>query len=175
MDSIFSYLFWGAIIAYAIFTNIKKQAVEASKTIVEAKTPQQFDTFDTSKFKIFTHESSSMETEAKSLENVAPKYKSRERTDISTVNSEQESLQRRQQKKQKPEKPAKPVKQTKEESALPSIKKTKPLKPEKPKKDDGIEEYAQHQKKPHPIRAFIADKENVRNAFIVGELFKKRF
>ena len=160
---VFVVVFWIAVILFGVFSANKKKP-EAAKKVVEGKKPSELlpMSFEEILAEFQAREQVSQEREKQP-------YKSQENVQVYTANSESKAIQRKQ------EKAAKPIKEIKAETKLPSIKATKPPKPQKPSKDQDYEQYAQHAAKENPIKTFIDNPENMRNAFILSEIFKKKF
>lgn len=160
---------WIVIIVFGVYSANKKKNT-ADKTIVPSKKPQEFKAIDfrsvlTSQkpkeahdfnFEIFLGKENESSQENESTEN----------TRYVRKNIEEQVVNSKLQKQAKPERNLTP------------IKSTKPIKPEKPKKEnkyEGFEEYAQHTRKQNPINKFMENPENIRNAFILSEIFNKKF
>lgn len=169
---ILTVLFWVAIILFGIFGSSKKK-LETSQKNVGSKKPNNFQSVDYQALKklVTADKPAHTYTEAFDFETFSEESKSQEVASTENIrqprkNIEEQGLKNRQDKQAKPER------------SLPSIKSTKPAKPEKPKKVGKFEmfdEYVQHKAVKHPINQFMDDPANIRNAFILSEIFKKRF
>jgi hypothetical protein len=165
LEYIFPLIFW-AIIIYSIFSNVKKQA-ENAKKVTEAK---KTDNLDENAYQQLIEqinlERTSQSQERGTKEVTQRAKKSSERIDIAYNNSEADALQKKQAKKN--------VKLHEQ-----STKSFKPPKPEKPSKDgkNAEDDYAAYTQKAKisSLKATFDNAKELRNAFIISEIFKKKF
>ncbi len=144
---ILSVLIWVGVMAYFVIT--QQQKTQAPKTIIQGKKAQDFIVPQES----YTVYEQSLERQIQ--ENVEVVYRSQEKNT----------------KKPKVSKEVRPI-------SLPAIKSTKPPKPEKPKKaakEAKEEDYKNTPRPAHPLTTYLENQENVRNAFILSEVFRKKF
>lgn len=169
MEIVISVIVWIAIIFFFGMNAQKK--VQKTKTLVEGKKPHEFEKAENFSFENLLKQALeySNTTEGKTQEHSSQEYlhspyKSQESTEV---------VYKSQENKVKVKKKEKTKKET--HTSLPAIKSTKPPKPEKPKKEEKDEEYKNAVRPPHPLTTFLDNSENVRNAFVLSEILKKKF
>lgn len=158
-------IFWGIII-YVVFANTQKKQKNTPKVLQTNKTTD----FDNSQYEQIMEqialERTSQSQERESKEMTQRVRKSSERLDMAYTNKEADAL-----KKKQTQKNAKIHEQ--------STKSFKPPKPQKPSKDgkSAEDEYAAYSQKAkmNSLKSAFDDAENLRNAFIISEIFKKKF